>query len=502
MSTENFENSMVERPWVTTKLQQLLFLCTMIALITKVIEKTRFLHALRKIPYPTALPIIGNAYQLNCTPEEFFQKMIQWSKEFGNIFLVWVASRPFIFLYTVEAVKPLLKSTTHTNKSLEYEYLKPWLGIGLVTNNGLKWYVRRKLLTPSFHSGLNDAYLKIIKKQSAILISCLHKEVGKCFDVVPYAKRAALDMICETSMGYYVNAQTNLNNEYVKAVDRIASIVQMRFTNVWVSWNPIFKLTKAGKEHDRSLNIIHSLVNKVIAERKRQRNGNSNRPSKKRQALLDLLLDISQNGTVLTDKDIREEVNTFMYAGHDTTATSISWALYVLGRHPEYQEKILNEYDEIIGTDEITTENINKLIWLDACIKEQWRLYPVVPLIARQIYEPIEILGIQVPRGSTVLINSYLLHRDARFFPEPHVYRPERFLPNSAKIPPFAFIPFSAGSRNCIGWKFATMFIKVAVVSVLKSFNIEAIEKEDDLRFKSELVLINTNGIQLKLMPR
>ncbi|KYN14032.1 PREDICTED: cytochrome P450 4c3-like, partial [Trachymyrmex cornetzi] len=310
--------------------------------------------------------------------------------------------------------------------------------------------------------------------------------------------------IADTAMGYKLNSQKNFKVDYVEAVDKIASIVQMRFTNVWLSSDSIFKLTKSGKEHDHSLQIIQEFVNKVIVKRKAEWKSDTNfNNSKKRRALLDLLLQISQNGTVLSDEDICEEVNTFMYAGHDTMATTISWTLYALGRNPEYQQKILEEYnDMVVDTDEITLENIHKLTWLEACIKEQWRLYPVTPLIARQIYKPIEIMGSQIPPGSTVLINSYLLHRDDRFFPEPHIYRPERFLPDGPKLPPYAFIPFSAGSRNCIGWKFATLVVKVAILSVLKAFRVEALDKEDELRFISELVLVNANGLRLKITPR
>lgn len=112
------------------------------------------------------------------------------------------------------------------------------------------------------------------------------------------------------------------------------------------------------------------------------------------------------------------------------------------------------------------------------------------------------LVGIKIPPGSTVLVNSYLLHRDDRYFPDPDVYRPERFLPDSPKLPPYVFIPFSAGSRNCIGWRFATVVIKMAVLSILRTFRVEALDTEDQLRFISELVLVNANGLHLKMTPR
>lgn len=112
------------------------------------------------------------------------------------------------------------------------------------------------------------------------------------------------------------------------------------------------------------------------------------------------------------------------------------------------------------------------------------------------------LVGNVIPPGTTVLVNSYLLHRDARYFSDPHVYRPERFFPDSPKIPRYAFIPFSAGSRNCIGWKFATIIVKIIILSVLRSFHVESLDTEDQLRFISELVLVNAGGIHLKITSR
>ncbi|KZC10045.1 PREDICTED: cytochrome P450 4c3-like [Dufourea novaeangliae] len=489
--------------WITLTLA----MCLMTIILLLAVRRGKFLYALRKVPYPPAFPIIGNAYQLCCSPEQAFKKMIKWGKELGDLYLIWVGMRPFIFLYKAEAIQPLLSSSVHIDKSLEYEYLQPWLGTGLVTSTGDKWHFRRKLLTPTFHSGLLEVYLKTAIREATILISCLRKEVGKpSFDIVPYAKRATLDIICDSSMGCHVNAQTDFKNEYVQAVNILASISQRRFLNVWMAFEPIFKLTTWGKQHDHALRVTHGFVNKIIAERKAEwktkKDGNFNERITKYQALLDLLLDLSQDGEVLTDDDIRDEVNTFMFAGHDTTATSVSWILYALGRHPQYQDKILDEYNSVAGTKELSLDILNKLTWLEACIKESWRVYPVAPLIARQIYNPITILGHDIPIGSTVIVNSFLLHRDPRYFPEPDTYRPERFLPDGPKYPSYAFIPFSAGSRNCIGWKYATMIVKVLILFMLRNFRVEALDTEDQLRFISELVLHNADGLRLKISPR
>ncbi|XP_043271742.1 cytochrome P450 4c3-like isoform X2 [Venturia canescens] len=437
MSAMNIGPAITGKLWITLVLSLSVFGL----LLTLFVKRSKFLYSLRNVPSPTALPVIGNVWQLNCSLE------------------------------------------------------------------GDKWHARRKLLTPTFHSGLLESYLSSTIQEATTMVSCLRAEVGKPeFDIVPYAKRAALDMICTSSMGYHINAQTNLNNEYVTSVEKMTAIIQTRFTNIWMSMDVIFNRTSMGKVHQEALDVIHGFVNRVISERKAEwklkHDGNFNESSKKRLALLDMLLEYSQNGAILSDEDIKDEVNTFMFAGHDTLATSISWVLYALGSHPEYQTKILEEYNNTIDNDEITSESLNKLVWLDACIKEAWRMYPVVPLIARQIYKPINLMNHDVPVGSTVLVNTFLLHRDPRYFPQPDVYKPERFFPNSPKLPAFSYIPFSAGSRNCIGFRFATMETKMTILSILKSYEVRSIEPVDKLRLISSIVLINANGINLKITPR
>ncbi|KAF3422421.1 LOW QUALITY PROTEIN: hypothetical protein E2986_02542 [Frieseomelitta varia] len=417
--------------------------------------------------------------------------MITWGRELGDIYLIWVGMRPFIFLYKAEAIQPLLSSSVHIDKSLEYEYLRPWLGSGLVTSTGEKWHFRRKLLTPTFHSGLLEIYLKTTIREAQILVSCLSKEVGKPeFDIVPYAKRATLDIICDSSMGCNINAQKNFENEYVSAVNTLASISQRRFLDVWMSFDLIFKLTTWGKRHDHALGVTHEFINKIIAERKAEwkakKSGNFYERPQKRQALLDLLLELSKDGKVLTDDDIRDEVNTFMFAGHDTTATSVSWILYALGRHPQYQQinLVRRMHKRILETLSGNTAHRQ------------------TDLSSYYNFINIFILGHKIPIGSTVLVNSFLLHRDARYFSEPDSYRPERFLPDGPRYPSYAFIPFSAGSRNCIGWKYATMIVKVLILHVVKNFQVESLDTEDQLRFISELVLHNADGLRLKISPR
>ncbi|GBN14195.1 Cytochrome P450 4V2 [Araneus ventricosus] len=174
----------------------------------------------------------------------------------------------------------------------------------------------------------------------------------------------------------------------------------------------------------------------------------------KSKAFLEFLLECHFNDPSFTEEHVREEVDTFMFAGHDTTGMGLSYVLYCIGLHPEVQKKIVEELDEIFQNDndrEVTCEDLTKLKYLECTIKETFRLYPPVPFFLRECNETFEVLGHKVHRGSLCFIFPYALHRDRESFPNPEKFIPERFFPeNSRERHPYAYIPFSAGPRNCI----------------------------------------------------
>lgn len=176
-------------------------------------------------------------------------------------------------------------------------------------------------------------------------------------------------------------------------------------------------------------------------------------PRKKRLAFLDLLIEASQNGKALSDEDIREEVDTFMFEGHDTTSASICWTLFLLGTRPEIQDRVVEELDSIFDGDRTrppTMKELNDMKYLECCIKDSLRLYPSVPLLGRQLNDDVQIGEYLIPAGTMALISTYVLHRDPKVFPKPEVFNPDNFLPaNVIGRHPYAYIPFSAGPRNC-----------------------------------------------------
>lgn len=215
---------------------------------------------------------------------------------------------------------------------------------------------------------------------------------------------------------------------------------------------------------------------------------------------------MSNENENFTDQDIIDEVNTFMFAGHDTTSVGICWALYMIGRHPEVQEKLYEEMQQVFGDDKTripTYKELNDMKYLERVIKETLRIRPSVPNISRKLSEDIEMNGYKLPAGSYVTLFIYFMHHDERYFPNPEKFDPDRFLPeNMENRPSYAFVPFSAGPRNCIGQRFALLEEKALISTIVRNFKVTSMQKLEDIHLILELVLRPHEGIKMKFERR
>ncbi|XP_023612933.1 cytochrome P450 4V2-like isoform X2 [Myotis lucifugus] len=429
---------------------------------------------MRPIPtIPGAYPFLGHLLMLERGGKEFFQQLIHYSEEYRHVPMLklWLGTVPVIAMDKAETIEVILTSSKQIDKSYLYTFLQPWLGLGLLTSTGNKWRSRRKMLTPTFHFTILEDFLGVMNEQANILVNKLEKHVdGEKFNCFFYITLCALDIICETAMGKNIDAQTNDDSEYVRAVYRMSDLLHRRMKTIWFWHDVLYLLFKEGWDHKRNLKILHNFTTNVINERaneiKRDEEGKSDDKgttlsNRKCKAFLDLLLNVMDDeGNKLSLEAIQEEVDTFMFEGHDTTAAGINWALYLLGCYPEVQKKLNNELDEVFG-------------------------------------------GYKVVKGSQIVLVPYALHRDPRYFPDPEEFKPERFFPeNSVGRHPYAYVPFSAGPRNCIGQRFAMMEEKVVLSWILRHFWVESNQKREELGLTGELILRPTNGIWIKLKRR
>ncbi|CAL8111161.1 unnamed protein product [Orchesella dallaii] len=506
-----------------------IFIGALIALLCYLTKKdARIYKHMKVLSGPPGLPLVGNVLSLIGPHENILGTVLEWVKVHGTCFGGYLVNIPYVVVCDAYSVEKILSSTTHINKGNDYEkFLKDWLGTGLLTARREKWFHRRKLLTPTFHFKILEDFLPVFNNHAQILTAMLENQVEQSdsFNICPFISRCTLDVICETAMGEKINAQIGGEEEYVKMVTGMTDILLIKGITPWYRNQYIWNLTSMGKLEAKYLKEMHDFTDKMIryrkSDRKRKsiserRNSNAN-PSpaandnlegqKTRRAFLDLLLDVQENDEQFTDADIREEVDTFMFEGHDTTGANLEWVILMLACNPECQKLAYEEIQTIFGNDmdrDVTTGDLKELKYLECCIKETLRLYPSVPFFIRSMDQDCALDERRIiPKGSSVVISPYLLHRHSAVFSNPEKFDPERFfIENAAGRHPYAYVPFSAGPRNCIGQKFAMMEEKVLLASLLRRFKLEPVDTVETVPVVPDLILRPKCGIKVRLVSR
>lgn len=243
-------------------------------------------------------------------------------------------------------------------------------------------------------------------------------------------------------MGKFLDIQNNKQSEYAQCVNSMLHLAQQRQIMPWLWPDWIYQFSSMKREQDKYLRVLHGFTQSVIKEKQKEKvqlvesaGSEAQTTKKKCQAFLDILLTVkTADGKHLTNADLQEEVDTFMFEGHDTTACALSWTLLLLANHPEVQAKIIAEQQQIFSADpdgDVVPEHLSKMTYLEACVKEALRLYPSVPIIGRRVAEDFFVDGKLVPKDATIVISPMLLHRNSKIWRDPDAFIPERFIPGT-----------------------------------------------------------------------
>ncbi|KAF8386607.1 cyp-42A1 [Pristionchus pacificus] len=465
---------------------------------------------------PAALPFIGNLHQFRFEADEFFEQaqgLGYMLEENGDrICRIWFSGLPFVLIYGAEEVEAVLSSSKVLHKPFHYRFLSAWIGDGLLISDPEKWRPRRKLLTPTFHYDILKDFVEVYNRHARTLCTRIFETAGEKYaDVFHKVTLCTLDIICEAALGVNIDAQ-NTHSPYLDAVMDMKKIVFRRQLAPQYYPEFLFRWFGEGREQEKCVKILHDFTGTAIRARKKmadEAGGVQNlvekeaREGRRRMAFLDLMLDMHAKGD-LSLEGICEEVDTFTFEGHDTTSASINWFLHLMGANPDKQRRVQQELDEIFGDSDrdVTYEDLSRLKYMEAAIKETLRLYPSVPIFARQVTEDLRIKDHLLPTGTGIVIMPSMVHKDTRYWPDPEVFLPERFLDTEANRHPYSYIPFSAGSRNCIGQRFAIMEEKCVLAILLRQFKVEAKLATHDMRIAAELIIRPMYGNEIRLTRR
>lgn len=222
--------------------------------------------------------------------------------------------------------------------------------------------------------------------------------------------------------------------------------------------------------------------------------------------MLDTLL-VAESKDEIDAEGVREEVDTFLFEGHDTTSAGLIFIFFLLGQHQDVQQQVYEEIKSIVdeaGDEPLNTNDFNNMVYTERVIKESLRLYPPVPFISRDLTEDIRLkTGQRIPKDTQCHLHIIDLHRDPDQFPDPEKFDPDRFLPEEvAKRHPFAYLPFSAGPRNCIGQKYAMLEMKSCMTDVVMKFRVEPVTKLEEIDFIVDIVLRTKKPVQVQFLKR
>ncbi|KAM8930556.1 cytochrome P450 4B1-like [Pelodytes ibericus] len=486
----------------------LILLCLVFSATKLILKWRKMVSAFRDFPALKCHWLYGNIYQFTrvLTNLEVASYQCQlppygFSLWVGNLFACLVVTHP-------DYAKAIL-SRQDPKDNMAYRFTIPWIGEGLLVSSGQKWNQHRRLLAPAFHTELLKSYIRQMSECTRFMLdkwerSMLHTSNVEVFHDVSLLTQ---DIFMNCAFNYNSDVQNSSDIRYIEAVNKLSRLVYHRFRSLQYHNDLLYYLSSYGNEFRKSMKEAHGYTDIIIKQRKaylknKQKKLQKMIRKKKYLDFLDILLSATdENGQGLSDEDIRAEVNTFMFEGHDSTASGISWTFYSLAKNLEHQQKCREEIREVLGDrHNVEWEDLGKLTYTTWCIKESMRLYTPVPMIARQLSKPITFCdGRSLPSGSVVVVSISSIHRSPRAWRDPAVFDPLRFSPeNTADRHSHAYIPFSAGTRNCIGQNFAMNEIKVALALTLQRFELSP-DPQNEPIMTPEITLRSENGMHLDL---
>ncbi|KAK9875034.1 hypothetical protein WA026_005840 [Henosepilachna vigintioctopunctata] len=374
-------------------------------------------------------------------------------------------------------------------KGIFYDGLRRITGEGLGANNTEYWKDRRKLLTKCFHFNVVNNLIDTFNEQTHHMVNRLKENLDKCVDIESYLQNMTLRIITETNFGKLSKITEEDTSKYISGMKTITEIIILRALKPHLSlfW-PILKIKK---DEDKALRDMYCYTSKAIGE-------NMERIIEEDENFPNILQLLRSSPELFDNQEIRNELETFFFAGHGTASRSLTFTIIALANYPHYQEKVYQEIKSVIGEKRPTYSDLTKMEFLDRFIKESLRLFPPAILIERTLTKDlITATGFRLPADTIVLFSIFDIHRNPNLYPDPEVFDPDRFLPeNVEKRHKFAYIPFSAGPRNCIAKKYAIWEKKATICGLLQNFKLEAVTKIENMEFSLDLMLKNRDGFE------
>jgi cytochrome P450 len=418
-------------------------------------------------PGPTE-PRLAQMMQWISRPMAFATKQ---RDRYGDAFTANIDGHPWVMLGDPEDVRTVFTAgPQRTNAGEANAVLRPTLGShSLLLLDGEEHLRQRKLMLPAFHGERIERYREIMRDATERAVASWG--TGEPFALRPHTQAITFEVIVRAVFGVDdVGAMARLREPLRRMLDWAGNPAPLLLVAVVGPENPVVRRVIAR----RYLEPVDRELYALIAARREAPD-----LAEREDVLSTLLLARDEDGEPMSDVELRDELLTLLVAGHETTATSLAWAVERLVRHPGALDRVATDAE-----------------YADAVVKETLRLRPVVAIVLRRLLEPLEVAGRELPAGTTVAPCILLVHRREDLYPEPDAFRPERFLGE----PPgtYSWIPFGGGVRRCLGAAFAQVEMQVVLETIARSARLEAVGESEGVRRRG-VTLVPERGGQVRM---
>ncbi|HZL34865.1 MAG TPA: cytochrome P450 [Tepidisphaeraceae bacterium] len=449
-------------------------------------QSTARQHASRSAG-PKGRFLIGHLAEFRADRLGFFMRC---ARTFGDVVPLRFGHRRLLLLSDPALIEDVfVTQARHFIKHFGLRMYKPVLGNGLVTSEGEFWRRQRKLAAPAFHPSRLADYAATMAAATERMLDAWEPDGTR--DIHADMTAVTLEIACKTLFGVGAVADAGvvgraLNDSMEVIGGRMKRIIRAPF------WFP----SSANRRLWRSLRTLDEIVLRIIAQGRGA--GDGDRPG----LLSALLAAEDEDGSGMSRRQLLDEVRTLLIAGHETTALTLTYALYLLAQNPAEQARLQAEADEVLGDRAPAHADLPRLRYARQVVNEALRLYPPADVLGREAIVDCTIGGIPVRKGTTIFASTWVMHRDPRCFPDPERFEPGRWTEDfERKLPRFAYFPFGGGPRFCIGQSFAMTEAVMTLAAIARRFAF-APAPGFELELWPAITLRPRRGVRLIVMRR